>query len=118
MEATAWQRVAARIARLFFLRVNTRAATQVEGHEEHAAHVEHARAPEHVAQQQAATYLKRKLVNLLRQAPAPELAALLRRSAEPLTPTFDRLSPFFVLLELQQKYCVSAFCRLCMQRQL
>ena len=55
MEATAWQRVAARIARLFFLRVNTRAATQVEGHEEHAAHVEHARAPEHVAQQQAAT---------------------------------------------------------------
>ena len=62
--------------------------------------------------------MKIKLMNLLRQAPAPELAALLRRSAEPLTPKFDRLSPFFALLELQQNYCVSAFCRLCMERQL
>ena len=43
-----------------------------------------------------------------------ELAALLCRSAEPPMPKFDRRSPFLALLELQQKYCVSAFCRLCM----
>ena len=54
MEATAWQRVAARIARLFFLRVNTRAATQVEGHEGHAVRAAHRHAPEHVAQQKVA----------------------------------------------------------------
>ena len=51
MWTTAWQRIVQeRIARLF-LRVNMRAATQFDAHEEHAVRAAHARAPELVAQQ-------------------------------------------------------------------
>ena len=53
MWTTAWQRIVReRIARLF-LRVNMRAATQVDDHEEHAVCAAHARAPELFAQQKA-----------------------------------------------------------------